>query len=64
MRITEGNFDEAYLADRLRVGQAHERVEKTLDEDRPGKNPDRRSHRKAREAPALDAPVWPGVAGE
>ena len=26
MRITEGNFDEAYLADRLRVGQTHERV--------------------------------------
>lgn len=26
MRITEGNFDDAYLADRLRVGQTHERV--------------------------------------
>src|ERR1700687_1405011 len=26
MRITEGNFDEAYLADRLRIGKTHERV--------------------------------------
>src|ERR1035441_5402785 len=26
MRLTEGNFDDAYLADRLRVGQTHERV--------------------------------------
>jgi PAS domain S-box-containing protein len=26
LRITEGNFDEAYFADRLRVGQTHERV--------------------------------------
>jgi PAS domain S-box-containing protein len=26
MRIVEGNFDDAYFADRLRIGQAHERV--------------------------------------
>ena len=26
MRITEGNFDDAYFADRLRIGKAHERV--------------------------------------
>ncbi len=26
MRITEGNFDDDYFADRLRIGQAHERV--------------------------------------
>ena len=26
MRITEGNFDDAYLADRLRIGKTHERV--------------------------------------
>jgi PAS domain S-box-containing protein len=26
LRITEGNFDEAYFADRLRIGQTHERV--------------------------------------
>jgi len=26
LRITEGNFDEVYFADRLRIGQAHERV--------------------------------------
>ena len=26
MRITEGNFDDAYFADRLRIGQTHERV--------------------------------------
>jgi PAS domain S-box-containing protein len=26
MRITEGNYDDAYFADRLRIGQTHERV--------------------------------------
>jgi PAS domain S-box-containing protein len=26
MRIVEGNFDDAYFADRLRIGQTHERV--------------------------------------
>ncbi|HUJ11326.1 MAG TPA: protoglobin domain-containing protein [Verrucomicrobiae bacterium] len=26
VRITEGNFDEAYFADRLRIGKTHERV--------------------------------------
>jgi PAS domain S-box-containing protein len=26
MRITEGNFDDAYFADRLRIGRTHERV--------------------------------------
>jgi PAS domain S-box-containing protein len=26
MRITEGNFDDAYFADRLRIGKTHERV--------------------------------------
>ncbi len=26
LRITDGNFDEAYFADRRRIGQAHERV--------------------------------------
>ena len=26
LRITEGNFDEAYFTDRLRIGQAHERI--------------------------------------
>src|ERR1043166_5702071 len=26
LRLTEGNFDEAYFADRLRIGQTHERV--------------------------------------
>jgi PAS domain S-box-containing protein len=26
LRITEGNFDDAYFADRLRIGQTHERV--------------------------------------
>ncbi len=27
LRITEGRFDEAYFADRVRIGQTHERVE-------------------------------------
>jgi PAS domain S-box-containing protein len=26
LRLTEGNFDEAYFSDRLRIGQTHERV--------------------------------------